>query len=93
MSYQFTTTSSQYPSKGYFDEFISTNPTFISHFNNTNASFEQVQTKLIMLNVYYKNLEIDYTYQNPAMSFLDLLVCYRHFTCNNMLANFIKSMS
>lgn len=74
MSFEFVTSHTGYPTMSYYEELLKSKLVKISHYDYTNATYDEMKSKLMMLNVYYNNMDIKHNYETPQMSFLDLLV-------------------
>lgn len=71
VSYELTTTSQNYPSKAYYDSMLSKR---LAMTIQANKSYEEIKSKLMVLNAFYNTLDINHIYESPQMSFIDLLV-------------------
>jgi hypothetical protein len=74
MNYLTQTSSVIYPSRAYY-ELLKTSPVIRKHYeaNLSKLTYEDLSSKVLMLNVHYKSLSYTRTYQTPAMSPLELI--------------------
>ena len=71
--YQIATSSSQYPTRQYAENFLINNPIIASKFPNGTLNYEIIKQSVLSLNVYYDTLSYTEYIESPKLEIVDLV--------------------
>ena len=73
MSFQITTSFTNYPTKQYADKYLINNPNIKSKFDNDSLNYDMIKKSTLSLNIYYEQLSYTEINQKAKTEIVDLV--------------------